>query len=156
AMQGKPLPVPAERLPVFMMNNPDQFKISQQLLDVDDANSDGFVALRDNLLVVTRSRQDAQYQDLIAWLQPKLQDSKIPEATLLKGEQNAVLQNAVLMRKALEVEGETAAISEQGPRQLLAASGLLPRKVRVPDWVQSGMGGFFGTPKGSPYSGIGL
>jgi hypothetical protein len=106
--------------------------------------------------VISKSRQDQQYEDLLAWLSPKMQEAKANEGLLLQGKDNAVLQNAVLMRRALEDEGEVSAISEQGPRQLLAGAGLLPRQVQVPEWVQFGMGSFFGTPKGAPYPTIGL
>ena len=38
----------AERLAAFMINDPEHFKRTGQLLDADDSSSDGFVALRDN------------------------------------------------------------------------------------------------------------
>src|SRR5262249_16254188 len=39
---------------------------------------------------------------------------------------------------------------------LLAATGLLPRNVDVPDWLQYGLAGYFETPYGAPYPAGGL
>jgi Protein of unknown function (DUF1570) len=156
ALHEKALPVPAERLAAFMITDPEHFKRTQQLLDADDSSTDGFVALRDNLLVVSKSRVDQQYVDLEGWLKPKMQEAKASEKELLAGRENVVLQNGLLMLRALQDEGENAVISQEGSRQLLAAAGLLPRNVLVPEWVQFGMGSFFETPKGSPYTTLGL
>ena len=65
------------------------------------------------------------------------------------------------MLRVLDEESEIATVSYEGTRQLLAATGtkpgsvLLPRAVEVPEWIQFGMGSFFGTPKGAPWAGVG-
>ncbi|MCI0680884.1 MAG: DUF1570 domain-containing protein [Gemmataceae bacterium] len=56
----------------------------------------------------------------------------------------------------MEDEGERAAISHEATRQLLCATGVLPRLVNVPEWVQSGMASYFDTPHGALYPGVGL
>jgi len=56
-----------------------------------------------------------------------------------------------LLMKALEDEAERAGVSHDAGRQLLFASGLLPRGVAVPEWAQFGMGSFFETPMHSPW-----
>jgi hypothetical protein len=57
---------------------------------------------------------------------------------------------ALLMR-VMEDDAELAAVSHDGTRQLLYASGLLPRGVAAPEWAQFGLGSFFETPVGSPW-----
>ncbi len=56
-----------------------------------------------------------------------------------------------LLMKALEDESERAGVTNDASRQLLFASGLLPRGVAVPEWLQFGMGSFFETPEHSPW-----
>jgi hypothetical protein len=60
-----------------------------------------------------------------------------------------------LMLRALEKEAELATISHDASRQLLFASGLLPRNVAVPEWILFGMGSFFETPLQSPWPSMG-
>src|SRR5204862_549432 len=54
-------------------------------------------------------------------------------------------QTNALLLKALAEDGENAAVSYSGTRQLLVGSGLLAQNVELPLWVQSGMGSFFQT-----------
>jgi hypothetical protein len=46
-------------------------------------------------------------------------------------------------------------MSHEASRQLSFASGLLPSKVNVPEWLQFGMGSFFETPLQSPWPTVG-
>jgi hypothetical protein len=59
-------------------------------------------------------------------------------------------------------EGELAAVSHEATQQLASASGLLPRRVKVPQAVRHGMASFMETPKSygeydapSVWSGVG-
>jgi len=56
-------------------------------------------------------------------------------------------QTYALVQKAMEAENEAASVSHEGIRQLLSASGLLPRNVAAPEWVEFGMASFFETPR---------
>ncbi|MGH7172033.1 MAG: DUF1570 domain-containing protein, partial [Gemmataceae bacterium] len=64
-------------------------------------------------------------------------------------------QMLALMLKVLEQEAELATVSHDASRQLLFASGLLPRNVAVPEWILFGMGSFFETPLEAPWPTIG-
>src|SRR5207244_97163 len=66
------------------------------------------------------------------------------------------LQTLVLVEKAAQTEAERATISHAATRQLLFATGLLPRHVDVPEWIQYGLSSFFETPAGAFYPGVGL
>jgi hypothetical protein len=68
----------------------------------------------------------------------------------------AYMQTLVLVEKALAVEAERATISHEATRQLLFATGMLPRNVEVPEWIQYGLSSFFETPPGAFYPGVGL
>jgi hypothetical protein len=72
-------------------------------------------------------------------------------------------QTMVLVQKALQEEAEIAAVSHEGTRQLLAATGILPRTVSLPEWVQYGLPSVWDTCKYDPllrtgafWSGFGL
>jgi hypothetical protein len=60
-------------------------------------------------------------------------------------------QGLALLLRLLEDEADRAGISHNVSRQLLFASGLLPRSVDVPEWVQFGVGSVFETPLGAPW-----
>ena len=66
------------------------------------------------------------------------------------------MQTLVLVEKLLATEAERATISHEATRQLLFATGMLPRKVEVPEWIQYGLASFFETPQGAFYPGVGL
>jgi hypothetical protein len=62
----------------------------------------------------------------------------------------------VVVEKALEDEAERATLSHEAIRQLLAASGLLPRQVAAPEWIQEGLASYFERPFGAVYGFGGL
>ena len=64
-------------------------------------------------------------------------------------------QVMALLLKATENAAERTGISHDGTRQLIYASGLLPRNVAAPEWVQYGLASFFETPLGAPWPSIG-
>lgn len=49
-------------------------------------------------------------------------------------------------------EAEWAAVSREGSRQLLYATGRLPRHVAIPQWLENGSVEFFSRPKGPVYT----
>ena len=68
---------------------------------------------------------------------------------------------ALAMRAAQE-EGELATLTFEGVQQLLGTTGMLPRRVQLPQSIRYGLGTFFETPKSygemnypSLWSGIG-
>jgi hypothetical protein len=141
--------VPQERLLAIIIPQPREFDRMHDLFDDEPLVADGFLARRDNLLVYSAVRRDAAYEDLRNYADSALRGADAGQ--LLNGRGDNNLQTLMLMQKALEEDGELATVSHEGPRQLLAASGLLPRHVEVPRWVEFGIGSFFGTPKGSPW-----
>jgi len=154
ALQGRTPPIPATKLIAVLPSKEEEFRAQQQAFDALNLMSDGFTAQRENLVVFSPNRLDTQYEVLHNFLKPKL-DTVGDPSILLKAQGDYGLQTAMLMRKALEDEADLATASREGSRQLLAASGLLPRNVTLPDWVQFGTASFFETAKGSPWPTVG-
>jgi hypothetical protein len=142
--------VPQERLLAILVPQAREFDRIHDLFDGQTLVADGFYARRDNLLVCSALPRSQAYEDLKNLAGPALQGANVGQLLAGKG-QDYDLQTLALVMKALEEEGELATLSQETPRQLLAASGLLARHVAVPRWAEFGMGSFFGTPRGSPW-----
>ena len=67
----------------------------------------------------------------------------------------AEIQTLALLERALQEDAEVASVTHEGTRQLLAATGMLPRNVAVPEWLQFGWASFFETPKGALWMTVG-
>jgi hypothetical protein len=138
----------------------EEFERQHQMFDSMPLVADGFLARRENLAVFSLDRLDAASVAL----------RKNTEAIFVKIDRDAVLkkfpkgidmgkavevQTLALLHKALEEDSEIASVSHEGTRQLLAATGLLPRNVLAPQWIQFGVASVFETPKGSPWMSMG-
>jgi Protein of unknown function (DUF1570) len=130
--------------------------------------ADGFTPRRNNLIIVAARRLDENFTTFDKNAQMLLGNVKIHRDDLVsgavwdraeaKGNIAAMsgIQVIALMQKALEEEGEKASISHEAARQLLYATGMLPRLVNVPEWAQFGLASYFDTPHGALYGGVGL
>lgn len=171
ALKGVVLPMPKERLLAVLVGKPAEFTRIHQTFEEQPLVSDGFHARRDNLTVFSAVRTDEPFTAFAQHMRPHLADKDIKD--LLRGNasrgvvtarrenninkfiQEGQLQTAVLVQRALERDGELATVSHEVPRQLLAGAGLLPRNVAAPEWVIFGIGAFFETPRGAPWSSFG-
>jgi hypothetical protein len=160
-LNGIALPAPKERLVAILVDRPNEFTRIHQTFDGQPLVSDGFHARRDNLTVFSAVRTDEPYTAFTASMKQDLVDKDIK--VLLRGNegrprsiQDIQLQTKVLMQKALERDGELATVSHEVPRQLLATAGLMPRNVAAPEWAVFGIGSFFETPRGAPWSSYGV
>jgi hypothetical protein len=126
--------------------------------------SDSFYSPRYNVVVFSSRRLDLAYEGVARSTEGYWNDFKRDAvlhketAKVPKGHTTGDLwlaETYSLMLRAMEEEGELAAVSHSGTRQLLVGSGLLPHNVIVPHWLQSGMGSFMQTPYGSPWRGYG-
>ena len=163
ALRGLALPVPKERLPVIVAFQEDEFKHLNGLLSENPVNGDSFVGRRDGILVLSSKRRDAQYAALERHTNPFWSEGINRKEVLVnaltafpqKYQGNpyvkGTLEALALVQLVMETDAERAAITRDGSSQLLHASGLLPRSVVAPEWVQFGMGSFFETPVMSPY-----
>lgn len=130
--------------------------------------TDAFTPRRDNLIVLSAKRLDETYtlfeknvqalwakgivnrDELVTGVVWDKKDNKFDVLT------GSALQTLALMQKSLDDDSERASISHEATRQLLLATGVLPRLVNVPDWIHSGMASYLDTPYGALYNGVGL
>src|SRR5262249_17599488 len=162
AIKGHALPVPDHRLVVILANTDKEFEQQHAMFDNLPLVSDGFYARRDNLAVLASRRLDEPYEALSKFTQANLWSNGWDMQSLLNNrpglktraspEDFYHAQTLALIQKAQLEEAELAAISHEGTRQLVAASGLLPRNVNAPEWIQFGMASLFETSKGALWS----
>jgi hypothetical protein len=157
--------VPAHRLLAVVVKDPAKFHEKRAAWGWLPLVGDGFLPRRDNIMIISAEHLEESYAILKSFNQSQLQglrrDDLLSGAVWKQVDQKnyanyAYLQTLVLVEKALQVEAERATISHEATRQLLFATGLLPRNVDVPEWIQYGLSSFFETPPGAFYPGVGL
>lgn len=172
ALRGKALPVPEEKLVAVQVHDMFTFKAQRATLESVQHVSDGFYAPRDNVAVFSSQRLDEAYQMFRritnnhwkVWNREELVEGKKVTGVMGKIKQYnndpkaflseyGRMQTIALLEKALEEEADLAAVSHEGTRQLLVATGLVGRNVQMPEWVQFGIASLFETPKG-PFVGL--
>jgi len=165
AMKGISLPVPKERLTTVLASKEGDFTDLHSVLTSSPVVADGFFARRENLSIFSARRLDDGYDALVKLSDP-LWAAGYNREELFKGVNKGVpfrtplskqieAQAMALLLKAMESDGERASVSHDGTRQMVYAAGLLPRNVAAPEWIQFGMGSFFETPLGSPWTATG-
>ncbi|MHB1423520.1 MAG: DUF1570 domain-containing protein [Gemmataceae bacterium] len=172
ALKKIALPVPTHRQIVILTNKDSDFEKLRTIFSSSPLVVDGFFARRENLPVMYSQRQDDPYKALTifweTWKGKGYQRTELLNGKKATGsgvpvnlrgdiflQQNAEAHMLALMLKALEQEAELATVSHEASRQLLFASGLLPRNVAVPEWLLFGVGSFFETPLQSPWPTLG-
>jgi len=156
ALRGVALNMPEEKLVCVLIDQPEQFRLQRALIEDEPLSTDGFFSARDNVVVFSAQRLDdasvlfnkqmqALYQK--GWERESLLQGKANLAGAQPDEQYR-MQTLALIDKALEVEGERAAVTHEGTRQILVGCGLQKPTVVMPDWMQFGMASVFETPKG--------
>ncbi len=161
-------PMPKKRLLAVLMN--EDFKTEHALWGSMPALGEGFTPRRDNILILAPKRFDDTFLLLENSVQENAKIVLVGRDELLSGRvwerkevlfggaanKVAILQTLTLVQKALEEESERTTLSHEGARQLLAATGLLPGNVEVPEWVLSGLASYFEIPYGAVYGRGGL
>ena len=162
ALRGKALPVPDRRMVALVLEKPIEFTQTHKACGSPPLVADGFFSRRDNLLVFSANRLDSVVEPLNRHFTELIQagwDLKgsvnlktwaPPKGKVWQPQETAHANMMGLIKRALEEESEIATTSHQGSRQLLAAIGMLPRGVEIPEWVQFGWPAFFETPKFDP------
>jgi hypothetical protein len=131
---------------------------------------DGFTPRRDNVMILSSKCLDDTHAMLDVWMQAQTQRYKLNVAELLSGEvwsrpearqvENklpfAIIQTMAIIQKAMDEDAEQTTLSHEAVRQLLAASGVLPRNVAAPEWIQEGIAAYFERPFGAVYGRGGL
>jgi Protein of unknown function (DUF1570) len=163
ALKGVVPKVPDERLVAVLVGgtNQDQFNRQRKIFDDQPLVVDGFLARSDNVVVLANHRLDSSYSALVKNTEKYW--AVVPQDSILKKlpkdqpiANAAEAQTVALLLKLMEEDSETAAVSYEGTRQLLQATGYLPKNVATPTWLQFGLGSFFETPKGSIWTTVGV
>jgi hypothetical protein len=166
AVKGKYRPTPEYRLTVVLSDKAEAFTSLQKTFETIALPADGFMSRRDNLTVMSGSPLEEGYESLDhatlelwtskGWNKKDALEGKYVQR---KGrdtvEDVSYAHTVALMLRAAEEQSERHAASHVGSLQLATASGLLPRTVAAPRWVQFGLGSFFETPPEAYWPGTG-
>lgn len=155
--EGFALPLPDKRLVVVVTRNGSQLPKLRDGLDGLPVASDSFYAPAHNLVVISPERTDDLGRSFNAIAATKLEG--FDRNDLLKGkypalkpqqspDELAVASTYALVRRALEDEAMRSAITREGSRQLFVTLGIVPQHVRLPKWVESGIGSVLQHPRG--------
>jgi hypothetical protein len=166
ALKGKALPVPDQRLVAILVDKPEEYQDYRKAFDNIVSADDGFYARRENLVFFSATPLDEGYDALDKsmkdlwqgkWKRSALLDGSYTRGVDPQADAVTIVRNQVktLLLQALESESELAAVSHDGTLQLASVTGLVPRAVSAPEWVQFGTGSFFETPKGAWWQGTG-
>jgi Protein of unknown function (DUF1570) len=169
ALRGKVLSAPDYRLIAFLVHDKNTFDSERTgMFDNPAMVEAAFFSPRDDLAVFSGARSDEAFQALETLLKPYWDTRGQPDVLLkAKGrsagggqyaqldDEKARAETMELVHKAMKEESLLAAISYEGTRQLVTASGLLPRGVEPPQWIDFGLASFLETPMGAYWPGIG-
>jgi hypothetical protein len=169
ALQGKALEQPERRMICVLAKDVDQYKKLTRIFDEPPRAQDGFFSGIDNVVVFSPGRVDLKFVELESHargFETNLKKDELSINSLWKGEplpekvlkelRNANLELATnifygralgLAMRAAQEEGEIATITHEGVQQLVQVSGLLPRRVRMPESLRFGLASIFETPK---------
>ena len=164
ALKGKVLPVPDFRLVTVLVDSMNEYQDLRKAFDSVPTADDGFYDRREDLVFLSATPQDEGYDALDkstkdlwsqGWTRQDLLEGKTKSPP--NSDSVTIVRNQVktLLLRALENESELAAVSHEGTMQLASVTGLIPRTVSAPDWVQFGTASFFETPKGAWWQGTG-
>lgn len=163
ALQGRYLPLPDHRLTVVVPNSSEDFTQLHGAFDHPALAADGFLARRENLIVLSPTPLAAPFDMLSRATNDLWVHKGWNRQALLKGlgkanesaESIAYAQQAALLLQVMQERAELASVSHLGGRQLAGATGLLPASVSTPRWAQFGVGSFFETPPSAYWPGTG-
>jgi len=174
ALRGIALPVPKERQVAALIDQKKDFLKLQKNLTASKPIADSFSARREGLVVFASKRGDSMYSKVDKQLWTPYQENGYDRKKLLtglRGERSGIPKEqrtlrsedplgngprtVALLLELMENEWEQTGMSHEVSRQLLFASGLLPRSVHAPEWLQFGMASFFEAPLQSPWATIG-
>jgi hypothetical protein len=157
---------------LVVIGAPDDFYAKHALWDAPPFIGDGMTPRRDNVILLSARPLDDVYHVFSGNNQEFSKKMQILPDWLIKGSlwegekakslvgrdplSVAFVQTLTIVQKAIEEDAEISTLTREGTRQLLFASGILPRQVHTPEWVSQGLASYFETPTGAPYRGVGL
>jgi hypothetical protein len=152
------LPLPESKLIVVVARRGGEMNDLRDRVDGLPLIGDSFFSQQHNILVLSPERMDDLGRSFFEAARSKYAQEGFNRNELLKGNHPAVKEpltptdvalasTYALVDKMLEVETDAAIISSEGTRQLFAASGLLPKHVLLPQWMEHGLASVLQHPK---------
>ena len=168
AVRGVVVPVPERPLIAVLARSTDDVRKLSISLDGLSQVSDGFYSPDHGIVVLSPERLDAVGQTFKRQLQdmfrqgvsrkmllegngPKIDDTGMNKDSKTAEEVARMMTWTVVERYA-EEESEWSAVSREGSRQLLHATGVLPQHVALPSWLAEGSASFYQRPKGPVFT----
>lgn len=162
ALQGQTPAVPTKPFVCVLADRTTDMNPLRAKLDGLPIESDAFYSPSHDLLVLSPGRMDqlgASFSDLAnasyknGWSRDELLKGIPPTGGAKQSPQEtARMMTLALVDKLLEEEMDHSAISREATRQLYLASGIIPRNVKLPTWLESGLASFLQHPKGPLFS----
>jgi hypothetical protein len=164
--------LPKSRQLLVVTNSIDEFYIKHAEWGSMPFAGEGVTPRPDNFILNSWRPIDDSYRVFDQTNQDMLKKLQLPKDWLITGKvwdkdqipstiaidpfQVAFAQTVALVQRSMEDDAEIATLTREGARQLLFASGMIPRHVHVPEWIVSGLSGFFATSGVMPYPTVGL
>lgn len=164
AMQGRVQPLPTTQLVGILAETEDKFNQLHKVFDNLPLHTDGFYAPIESVIVLSAERRDEQFKKLLTHVADIEKELKKHDLTLEKLLRNEPISKSVaekagglltygralaLALQAAREEGEVATITREALLQVAFASGRLPLKLHLPEFMASGLTSFFSTPRSS-------
>lgn len=169
ATRGVALPVPEKPLLAVLARHGQAMHPLQHALDGLPAQTDAFFSPDHGLLVLSPEPMDTVSQTVLrqdqqlfnkGYSRTGLLNRQVPKLdhTGEKGarpEEVARAGTLALVEKLMLNGSEVAAVSHEGSRQLMFATGVLPRHVTLPNWLTAGAVNAFTRPRGPAFVTVG-
>ena len=148
ALAGSAPKLPSQKQLVVLANRASDLEQLQTRVDGKPIAADSFYSSEHGMLVFAPERRDplaatftgvtrTMFQD--GWSRDELTQGKAPVIVNTRTYQDiARMMTLAITDKAFIEEGEIAAVTRLGNRQLFTASGLLAQHVIMPEWVETG------------------
>lgn len=171
ATRGVALPVPGKPLVAVLPEQAGDVRRLRTVLDALPGTSDAFYAADHGVLLLAPERLDdvgltfvrqnqqtfakgLNRDSILAGVLPDKLDATGKDGAT-KPDDVARLSTLGLIEKLMAEEAEVAAVSREGSRQLLFATGGLPAHVALPEWFANGSVNYFARPRGPLFVKVG-
>lgn len=158
ALNGVALPVPKMKLLALISDSNSRVNDYREALDGRPIVSDAFYSPSHNLLMLAPERMDQNGNSFMNMMKAKYtgwsRDELVANKMTIqpgKAVDAMRMQMLAVADKFITEEAENAAISREGCRQLMATTGMLPQNIRIPFWLENGLGLFYQRAKGPLY-----
>lgn len=164
ALLGDPLPFPETQLVAVLAETEEKFNQLHKVFDSIPLRTDGFYAPIESVIILSAERRDEPFKKLLSHVADIEKELKKYDLTLNKLLRNEPIPKSAsekagglvtygralaLALEAAREEGEVATLTREAILQVAFASGRLPAKLHLPEFLAAGFANFFCTPRSS-------